>query len=270
MPLTHQVTAAFRNAFLSSGARTFGWPLTRDYLRFAWRAAARWGDTGAGVLSLLGFTVPYPNQMYALFLLHEIFINSAYAFRRTSDRPRIIDCGANIGMAVVFFKAYAPGATITAIEADPSTFRRLQALVAANQMTDVTVINAAVGDADGEVTFYTGTGDGSLTASVDPRLAGGGAQRVRALRVSSIVDGPIEFLKLDVEGAEYAVVRDLDRTGRLSLIRELVVECHASDQPDDVGRLIATLERNGMTVSTRSENASAQMVVLHAERRDAR
>src|SRR5262245_32712479 len=66
---------AIRNAFFSPGHRLFGLSFSRDYLRFAWRAR-QMQEAGPGSLDVAGFRVAYPNQAYALFLLHEIFVNA--------------------------------------------------------------------------------------------------------------------------------------------------------------------------------------------------
>lgn len=263
MSLIARIPTAVRNAFLSPGARLFGLRFSIDYLRMALRVARRWGQTAPGEMQLLGFRMPYSNQGYAFVLLHELFVHTAYAFPR-STRPRIIDCGANIGWSVAFFKAYAPDATIVAIEPEPSTFGWLQRLVAINDMRDVELLQAAVAGREGTVTVYTAPNDlGSITTSIDPAWGGSQALPVRALRLSSLVDGPIDFVKIDVEGAEYEVVDDLAATGRLALIRGMVIECHDLEgRPGARAALVAQLERAGMRVTV--EPAGAQVLVRAA------
>ena len=57
------------------------------------------------------------------------------------------------------------------------------------------------------------------------RLKGKSIQ-VPARRLSNFIDGPVDFLKLDVEGAEHRVLGDLVQTGKISAIRQMVVEYH--------------------------------------------
>ena len=151
--LAHAVRA-IRNAFWSPGCRQFGLTFSRDYLRFAWRAARAWGHTGPGAVDLLGYRLDYSNQSHALFLVHEIFVNGAYVFSSPNPRPRILDCGANIGAAVLFFKAFRPDARVIAFEPDPTTFARLAQTIVTNGLQDVQAEEAAVGEADGTTTFY--------------------------------------------------------------------------------------------------------------------
>src|SRR6476660_7477663 len=93
-----------RNACFSPGRRLFGFGFSRDYLRFAWRASRNWGSVAPGSLRVGGFKV---------------------------------DCGANIGMAVLFFKALHPAAEVLAFEADPLTFAHLTRTIESNQLTSV-------------------------------------------------------------------------------------------------------------------------------------
>ena len=52
-------------------------------------------------------------------------VNGLYAFVARDARPWIIDCGANVGMSVLFFKALYPAASVIAIEPDRAAFDRL-------------------------------------------------------------------------------------------------------------------------------------------------
>src|SRR5262245_45483539 len=113
MALAGRTARVLRNAFLSRGRRLFGPAFALDYLRFAWRAR-RMDSTGPGSLDVAGFRIDYLNQSHALFLLHEIFVNAEYEFSSANVCPRIVDCGANIGMSVLFFKALYPDAEILA------------------------------------------------------------------------------------------------------------------------------------------------------------
>jgi FkbM family methyltransferase len=241
---------ALRNAFLSRGFLLFGPRFARDYLRFAAAAAPLWGTAEPGMAHMLGYRVPYPNQIYALFLIHEIFVDATYAFERRRGRPRVVDCGANIGMSVVFFKAYAPGASILAIEPEPVTFAHLRETMTLNEIDDVELLNAAVARTEGTVRFYSNPADpGGLSAGLYPALSGDAGQEVRAIRLSSVIDKPVDFLKLDVEGAEYEVVDDLIESGAIGRVHEIVVETHEfEERPGGRDRIAAKLRDAGFVV----------------------
>ena len=260
---------ALRNAFFSPGRRLFGLKFSRDYLRFAWRAARDWGASGPGAVDLLGYRLEYTNQSHALFLVHEIFVNGAYQFDSSNPRPRIVDCGANVGAALLFFKAFRSDAEVLAFEPDPTTFARLKQTIASNHLQGVIAENAAVGEKEGTVAFYSSRADpGSLTASVKPSWGGDASQQVRVVRLSDWIREPVDFLKLDVEGAEYEVIRDLIATDAIRWVREAVIEYHELDsEPDGVPRMIEALQAAGLDVAVTPDPKRTGLI--RARRRNA-
>ena len=221
------VLHALRNAFFSPGVRLFGLRFSCDYLRFVWRAWRQGASIGPGSLVVAGFDVDYWNQSHALFLLHEIFVNAEYDFETTSSPPRIIDCGANIGMSILFFKARYPDADILAFEADTVTFSRLVHTIDANRVSGVTAEQAAVTDHGGTVTLYRNHADpGSIVASIDRGWGGDAGETVPAVRLSDRIHGTVDLLKVDIEGAEYGVVHDLSSSGAIGWVREALIEYH--------------------------------------------
>jgi FkbM family methyltransferase len=240
----------FSNAFRSDGFRRFGLPFARDYVRIAWHAWGHWGGTGSGVMRLLGCRISYPNHSAALFLAHEVFVNGVYGFDARTRRPRIIDCGANIGMSVIFFKSMYPEAEVVAFEPDPRTFARLEENVRANRLSDVRLVNAALAASPGTVHFYSDTrADGSIVASLDPARGGSLALAVQAVTLSSFIEGPVDFLKVDVEGAEYDLVQELVDSGAIQQVHEAAIEVHADPAaPERRATLVGRLASAGFSV----------------------
>jgi FkbM family methyltransferase len=260
--LGHAVRA-FRNAFFSPGFRRFGPTFSRDYLRFAWRAARNWGSTAPGTLDWLGHCLDYPNQSHALFLVHDIFVNGAYEFETANPRPRILDCGANVGFAVLFLKTRYPEASVIAFEPDPACADRLERTVAANGLRDVKIEKAGVGGEDGTAAFYYNDAErGSITASVVASWGGSATRGIRMVRLSSFVEDGVDFLKLDVEGAEYAVIRELVDTGAIHRVREAVIEYHEIDsEPHALKQMLEALQREGFDVKqTAAERQRTGMI----------
>jgi len=248
-----RVRRAFRNAFRSAGTRLFGWRFVRDYLVLTWNSSRRWGATGPGTLDIAGCRIEYFNRSDALFLLHEIFVNATYFFSTSTKAPRIIDCGANIGMATLFFKALYPAASITAVEPAPMTFERLRQNVARNHLHDVMLVNAALAEREGLVPMQDEGKPGSLIATTTGSSAGAGT--VPAITLSSLLERPADFVKLDIEGAEYAVVRELVASGRIRQVREMILEFHDADtRAAELGAMIAALGAAGMQVDRRDDS----------------
>jgi hypothetical protein len=71
--------------------------------------------------------------------------------------------------------------------------------------------------------------------------------RVPAQELSNFIDGAVDFVKLDVEGAEHRVLCDLVQTGKIVAIRQMVVEYHhrIGAQKSCLGEFLSMLERAG-------------------------
>jgi FkbM family methyltransferase len=161
-------------------------------------------------------------------LLDEVFGSRIYAFAPRREAPLILDLGANIGMSVLFFKHLAPASRIVAFEPDPASFAVLERNVGANRVADVTLVPAAVGASAGTIDLYADRdGRHSLLASTLPhRAPAATARRVPAVALSAYVGEEVDLLKIDIEGAEEGVLRELAGSGRLTRVHEMHIEYH--------------------------------------------
>lgn len=127
------------------------------------------------------------------------------------------DVGANIGFTSIVVACQCPQGQIIAFEPDPDIMERLQQNVALNQFNHITAYPYALSDKIGEVELFTDGND-----SVSPSLTG---QNVNGITLNHIkvsaqtIDALIEsgktplptVLKVDVEGAEYAVFQGAEK-----------------------------------------------------------
>jgi len=199
---------------------------------------------------ILGYKVTHFGGKTLAFLYREIFARQCYQFEARTERPFIVDCGANIGMAVLYFKWLYPDSLVWAFEPEPQAFLALQQNVAHNHLTNVSVHNVALWDRDGQLDiFVPGNAPGSLVTSANPVRRGGTPVNVRCVRLSSYIEREVDFLKVDVEGAELHVIQDLAESGKLGLIRQMVIEYHHNipTEPAALSRLLRYLEDAGFT-----------------------
>ena len=176
---------------------------------------------------MLGFDIAFFDRPSLVNLYREIFVRQHYYFRANTESPLIFDCGGNLGMATLYFKWLYPKARIEVFEPDPTTFAVLQRNVTQNQLTDVVTHNCAVWSENGEIEFFIDPATpGSLLMSTDSSRLEGKVIRVPSRKLSEFIHGPIDFLKLDVEGAEHRVLCDLLSSGKAQYIRQMVIEYH--------------------------------------------
>jgi FkbM family methyltransferase len=197
----------------------------------AWRRACRVAERTPrftpGTIRMGEYTLMYSDLLSFCPQWQDIFVNNALAFETTNPTPRILDCGANVGLASLYFKRRYPAAKITAFEADPTIAAMLAANLRANAAGDVDVEAAAVWTSDGDVTFQSEGADSGALASLAGEMDGQAIQ-VRAARLARWLEAePIDLLKLDIEGAEVAVLQDCRPF--LSNVRALLLEVHEFD-----------------------------------------
>lgn len=149
-----------------------------------------------------GLSLIVPDTASFLSAYKEIFVNSVYAFDFNSPSPRILDLGANIGLSVLFFKRMYPKSIITAFEADPYIFKYLRKNIIGNGYSDVTIVNRAIWDEHTTLRFQSDKADGGRVICSD----NGGIQ-VEAIDIGEYLKShPVDFLKMDIEGAEEVVL----------------------------------------------------------------
>ena len=168
---------------------------------------------------VLGFTVHCFDYRTMHLLFRVILLRNEYYFRSAKDGPVIFDCGANIGLATLFFKWLYPSSEIYAFEPDRETFALLKRNVEVNQLVGVHLYNAALSDRAGTAAFYVDhTRPGSPRMSLTYERMPKDSITVETLPLSQIIreqlaGRELDFLKLDVEGAEDIVLRDLATSG---------------------------------------------------------
>lgn len=167
------------------------------------------------------------------------FINGIYDFNTQRPDPLIIDGGSNMGMSILHFKHVYPNARIIGFEPDPSIFLLLSENLARNKIIDVRLVNAGLAGEDGESCF---TPDGQAGG----QISSSGQVKVRLERLSKYLWETVDFLKLNIEGAELDVLTEVTEAGCLRNVRELVLEYHGwPKQEQKLGNILNLLNEQG-------------------------
>ena len=168
------------------------------------------------------------------FLFMEVFLNNDYFTRSRISDPNIIDCGANIGMATVYFKLLYPDARIQAFEPNPYCFDVLSQNVKENDLADVTLVKAGCSNRKGKTTFHV-LPSFSPRSSMDANREKGTEEiEVELVKLSDYINRPVDIFKMDIEGGEWDVMDDLVATGKIELIDRMFIEYHHRISSPDV------------------------------------
>ncbi len=148
-----------------------------------------------------------------------------------------VDCGAHYGTVTSLLAE--TGARVHAFEPDPHSWEKL--METCGEMNNVTLVNAAVGVEDGEITLFRNdtfdrdeevgsTGSSVVAGNINAK--DGTEIKVRAVNLVAYLErlleenGRIQFLKMDIEGAEVEILEHLVETDILPRINLTVVETH--------------------------------------------
>jgi FkbM family methyltransferase len=191
-------------------------------------------------------------------MIGEIFLEGCYDLRLPGEW-HVIDIGANVGMAALFFAQQPWCKHVTSFEPFASTADAFAANLALNPdvATKITLVRQAVGETTAELhVHYDPNLRGSMSVTGIGAWRGppaAGAERVTiqlapattALAPAFAALGPCRLLgKIDCEGSEYGIFRELESSGALDQFSAFVIEWHGSG-PDEIVR---TLQRLGFAV----------------------
>jgi FkbM family methyltransferase len=279
--MRHSLLHTLGNAvWVARAERRGAAPLLATYARLkaGELAAARANDAGPRREAILGMPVYFHDYYWLLEMYEDIFLRRQYEFESESHAPVIVDAGSNIGLAILFFKRLFPHATVLGFEPDPNTFQLLTRNVEVNRLEGVRLSNEALYDGREELDLF---GDPSAPGSPQMTTSGGrlpgAARRVPATRLSKHVTERVDFLKVDIEGAERVVLDELEQAGKLPLVGRMAIEYHHHMQAgeDGLAGLLATLERGGFGYQLEARLGGApglqagrfQNVLVHAYRK---
>lgn len=198
-----------------------------------------WAEAGS-LVRFSGHTARIVDGSTFYHQYRDIFLREVYAFETRRANPLIVDAGSNIGISILYFKNRHPTARVLGFEPDPRAFAALEETVSRSLLTQVTLVNAALGGESGPANLVGDASDSSRLTTSEEGVA------VRVERLSSYLTEPVDLLKLNIEGQEMAVLEDLHSSGRFPLIRELVLEYHdAGSGEQRLDGLLALLAGNG-------------------------
>lgn len=185
----------------------------------------------------------------------QVFIHREYDFNWDGDLRRIVDAGANVGLATLYFQQQCPEAVIAAVEPHPGNAEAFRGNTA--HLDGVELFEAALHNRSGETLAVTDEGFGSngfMTRS------DGGDQCVAEVPSISISDimtrmgwTDIDLVKVDIEGGEGALFEA--HCDWMDVTRHIVLEFHERMVPGSSVSALKAMTAKGFRVAdVRGEN----------------
>jgi FkbM family methyltransferase len=184
----------------------------------------------------------------------EIFQEEMYRFRpKVSEKGIILDCGANMGLSVVYFALNYPDHHILAFEPEKEIFDILKENVNTFGFSNVTLYQKAVWTEETELIFQSDGGMGGrvnnfFQNSERPRV------KVQTLTLNSLLNDKVDFLKIDIEGAEDQVLKSCK--GSLSNVNHIFFEYHNDvNKPQTLHELLSLVVDEGFHYQIKESSA---------------
>jgi FkbM family methyltransferase len=200
-------------------------------------------------LTFLDYKINYTDYRTCVGLISEIFFDSVYEFQCSTEAPLIVDAGANIGISALYFKHLFPSSRIICFEPDPKTYELLKENCRGNKLTNVDLHQVALSSQSGEAPFYSdASANNYVGMSLNKRLQGKGyplkTATIQTEKLSSFIIEKTDLLKLDIEGSELFVLKDLAATNKITLIERMIIEYHSDEENEEnqLSALLAILE----------------------------
>ena len=169
----------------------------------------------------------------------DIYLRECYAFPCRRLSPTIIDGGANIGAATIWWRSRWPKAQVIAIEPDPQIFEVLRHNTRFLRGVELRQCALAGGE---PARFWT---EGTDAGRLEPgRPDDRSLVQVSTMPLSDVLRTlrRVDLLKLDIEGAETEVLEEA--AAHLAKVDRIFVEYHSVvNRQQTLSRLVGLLER---------------------------
>ena len=167
-----------------------------------------------------------------------VFVNGSEGISAGAARQgglSLLDLGAYTGDTAQLFMDACGGdcSRIICVEPDPRNFRKLSEFAAQEQCIEP--VNAAAGAFCGTVRFAKGSGRGAAKRS-------GKTFAVEQITADSLLSGgPVDFIKMDLEGAEAEAIRGAEHTIKTFRPRMLISAYHRREDLFAIPRKILSI-----------------------------
>jgi FkbM family methyltransferase len=145
-------------------------------------------------------------------------VHQAYDFGPMPHAPTIIDCGANIGLAQIYWKIRYGDFNGICFEPDPGIATLLRKNLK-EWSIQTQCIESALSSYDGGASFHSDLTDAG-------RLTPPSAEdtKIKVTRLSPFLEQPVDLLKIDIEGEEFPVLEEIRE--KLANVSRIFVEAH--------------------------------------------
>ena len=164
----------------------------------------------------------------------------------------IIDVGGHIGLFSLYATQFCKNGQIFTFEPMVENFDLLSENIKLNNLDNIKIFNLAVSNSNSSVKLYLNQDDAghSMFSKSSKSVT------VNSISLQQIFDNNnieyCDFLKLDCEGSEYEIIKNLPAT-YFKKIKKMIIEYHMADtNPELLDELISVLKSQNYTLETKT------------------
>lgn len=218
-----------------------------------------------------GQFVWYRPGTFDYVIMIEIFGCNDYFDRfspfEVSSVKNVLDIGAQIGTFSLRASQLFPDAKVVAVEATSANFAMLEKNISANNLQSrIKAVKKALWGKTGETIkmHISSENSGGHSAVVDHNISGKetGVESIQTISLEDLLKtngmDSVEFMKMDIEGAEYEVIYSTPKDV-LQKITRMVFEAHPIDKENkNADALVSYLRANGYVVEIKGRYVWAE------------
>ncbi len=205
------------------------------------------------LLSKYLFPVRLRNNTSDITVFYQVFLAKSYELNYRINPKVIIDCGANIGLATVFFKNKFPNAKVISIEPEDSNFKLLQENT--QKYHDVHCVKSGIWNKHANLIIKENNDGnwGFMVEEVDYE----NENTISAISITQIMNqygiDAIDILKIDIEGSEKDLFED-NFEFWLSKTKVLIIELHDGLKAGASKSFFSAITKYNFSMSKKAEN----------------
>ena len=190
-------------------------------------------------------------ENHSMYTIREVFYDKIYDtdYVKVTKDDVVVDLGANIGVFSVYCQNHNPK-FVYSVEPDPTTFKLLTKNT--SQFSNIKCINAAISDFDGESDFIHFPQSSAVNHLVKNQgiinYTSNQSQIIKTptFNINTFINqnniSYINYLKVDIEGSELDVFKEINKDYLNNCIKKIAIEYHTNEIKNELIEILESQE----------------------------
>ncbi len=207
----------------------------------------------------------YVKEFMTLYIYKEVFVDKCYDYPvLTVKDPVIMDIGGNTGLFTLRMKQLYPDSTVYTFEPFASNFNQLSATIDASKLKDVSAFPFGIGGKTRKERLYIHKNNIGGHSIMQSETNSDAYTEIELVSIQEIFKKlkitKCHLLKMDCEGAEYEIIKNIDRELAASIEKIVFEPTPTAYNVDELTEHLEKIgfdmvDRDGLCVAVNTANA---------------